>query len=358
MTLTVQLVLVALLANPAREMYGFEVTRATGLPSGTVYPILARLKDAGWLTVRNERIIPQEEGRPPRRYYKLTGKGIADAREATARAAVQLAALGVALGTPEAAAPIRASGIEIPVIADPRQPPGIVSVVSAGLDADGKPVASAAHVDIGADEGAVDIGPCVHRRPPGSYCVRCARLIGGLRLDHELSRRPSLGSRAHGEPEAGQSADVGAEAGAGPREPGVLGVLAGRSRPACRRVGRTRPGGYSRAAGGAAAYRPRLTGVRGGNVEQLALAARLGHGHVVRLVGVLAPGGVTDLGQDAAQRGGLRYRPVAFDQGLLQAPLQVLVGLLPADAVDLEDGGGGQAAERAGLSVPGGIQHA
>jgi len=105
MTLTVQLVLRALLADPAREMYGFEVTRATGLPSGTVYPILARLKDAGWLTVRDEGIIPQEEGRPQRRYYKLTGKGIAEAREATARAAVQLAVLGVALGTPPRPAP-------------------------------------------------------------------------------------------------------------------------------------------------------------------------------------------------------------------------------------------------------------
>jgi PadR family transcriptional regulator PadR len=116
MTLTVQLVLRALLADPAREMYGFEVTRATGLPSGTVYPILGRLKDAGWLTARDEKIIPQEEGRPQRRYYKLTGKGIEEAREATARAAVQLAVLGVALGTPEVAAPLRASGTEIPVM--------------------------------------------------------------------------------------------------------------------------------------------------------------------------------------------------------------------------------------------------
>jgi Predicted transcriptional regulators len=31
---------------------------ATGLPSGTIYPILRRLQDAGWVTADWERIGP------------------------------------------------------------------------------------------------------------------------------------------------------------------------------------------------------------------------------------------------------------------------------------------------------------
>ena len=96
MTLTVQLVLWALLAEPGREMYGTEIMRAAGLPSGTIYPILARLEDAGWTTARDEDIDPHAEKRPPRRYYRLTGDGAAAAREAMSRAATQLAALGIA----------------------------------------------------------------------------------------------------------------------------------------------------------------------------------------------------------------------------------------------------------------------
>ena len=95
MTLTVQLVLRALLAEPGREMYGYEVVRAAGLASGTVYPILARLEAAGWAESEREKINPQAEGRPPRRYYRLTAEGTAQAREAVARAATRLAALGV-----------------------------------------------------------------------------------------------------------------------------------------------------------------------------------------------------------------------------------------------------------------------
>ena len=44
MTLTTQLVLRALLANPGREMYGREIMQAASLATGTVYPILARLE--------------------------------------------------------------------------------------------------------------------------------------------------------------------------------------------------------------------------------------------------------------------------------------------------------------------------
>jgi PadR family transcriptional regulator, regulatory protein PadR len=86
MTIPTQLVLQALLADPAQELYGVEIGAAAGLPSGTVHPILARLETVGWLTSRWEDIDPRTEGRPARRYYQLTPNGLALARAALARA--------------------------------------------------------------------------------------------------------------------------------------------------------------------------------------------------------------------------------------------------------------------------------
>lgn len=176
MTLTTQLVLRALLADPGREMYGREIMQAASLATGTIYPILARLQAEGWVSVREETIDKHAEGRPARRYYQLTAKGTEEAGEAMSRAATQLSRLGI--DGPPQAEPLNIGGISIPIVVDDRQPPGIVSVVSAGLDRDGKPVVHAAHMDIGADEPEpVSTGPCEHRIRPGSFCTRCGRLI-------------------------------------------------------------------------------------------------------------------------------------------------------------------------------------
>jgi PadR family transcriptional regulator, regulatory protein PadR len=86
MTIPTQFVLAALLAQPDREMYGLEVCQAAVLPSGTVHPILARLEGVGWLESRWEDIDPAVEGRPQRRYYRLTGTGRAAASAALSRA--------------------------------------------------------------------------------------------------------------------------------------------------------------------------------------------------------------------------------------------------------------------------------
>lgn len=86
MTIPTQLVLQTLLADPERELYGLEIGTAAGLPSGTVHPILARLECKGWLESRWEDIDPRREGRPPRRYYRLTGVGVHSAQEALRRA--------------------------------------------------------------------------------------------------------------------------------------------------------------------------------------------------------------------------------------------------------------------------------
>src|ERR1700755_1489597 len=95
MTLPTQLVLRALLAEADREQYGGELGAAAGLPSGTIHPILARLEHVGWLESRWEDAVPQEEGRPRRRYYKLTEDGAQRARIALAPATTSGTPLGL-----------------------------------------------------------------------------------------------------------------------------------------------------------------------------------------------------------------------------------------------------------------------
>jgi len=80
MTTPVLRVIAALLADPDGEHYGLELMQDTGLPSGTLYPILARLQRAGWVSSRWEELDPVAEGRPARRYYRLTSAGAAAAR--------------------------------------------------------------------------------------------------------------------------------------------------------------------------------------------------------------------------------------------------------------------------------------
>ena len=86
MTIPTQLVLEALLDDPQAERYGLEIGEAAGLRSGTVHPILARLEGYGWLASRWEDVDVSVEGRPARRYYKLTADGVQAARVALARA--------------------------------------------------------------------------------------------------------------------------------------------------------------------------------------------------------------------------------------------------------------------------------
>ena len=85
MTLPTQLVLRAMLADPTAEMYGLQIGQAAELPSGTIHPILARLEGCRWLESRWEAIDPAQEGRPRRRYYRLSAEGVECARTALAR---------------------------------------------------------------------------------------------------------------------------------------------------------------------------------------------------------------------------------------------------------------------------------
>jgi PadR family transcriptional regulator PadR len=84
MTIPTQRVLRTLLS--LEETYGADIGTRAGLPSGTVHPILARLEGLGWVDSRWEDVDPSIEGRPARRYYRLTAEGSEQARAAIARA--------------------------------------------------------------------------------------------------------------------------------------------------------------------------------------------------------------------------------------------------------------------------------
>lgn len=56
--------------------FGFDIVDITGMPSGTVYPALRRLQDAGYLTSEWEKErVAHAELRPRRRYYEITPSG-------------------------------------------------------------------------------------------------------------------------------------------------------------------------------------------------------------------------------------------------------------------------------------------
>ena len=66
--------------------HGFDVMDATGLPSGTVYPILRRLDREGLLkSAWEKQATAERDGRPPRRYYSITAAGQAMLDEALER---------------------------------------------------------------------------------------------------------------------------------------------------------------------------------------------------------------------------------------------------------------------------------
>lgn len=76
------------LAQPSEWRYGYDLSRETGLKSGTLYPLLMRLArhrllEAQWRAV--------EAGTPPRHMYRLTPTGLQFARERLKEAAPESA---------------------------------------------------------------------------------------------------------------------------------------------------------------------------------------------------------------------------------------------------------------------------
>jgi len=68
-------VLEALFDRPQAWRYGYDLSKETGLKSGTLYPLLIRLFDQGLLEA--EWRPPQQPGRPQRHAYRLTAQGLA-----------------------------------------------------------------------------------------------------------------------------------------------------------------------------------------------------------------------------------------------------------------------------------------
>jgi DNA-binding MarR family transcriptional regulator len=59
------------------DQHGFNLARRARRPTGTIYPILMRLEEMGWLESRWDEDTPA--GRPRRRLYHLTEAGLAGA---------------------------------------------------------------------------------------------------------------------------------------------------------------------------------------------------------------------------------------------------------------------------------------
>src|SRR5207248_7806547 len=77
------LVLKALSETSAPWHYGYGLSQITGLKSGTLYPILARLSDSRWLETKWEP--SSEPGRPARHLYRLTALGQCEAKKLIAQ---------------------------------------------------------------------------------------------------------------------------------------------------------------------------------------------------------------------------------------------------------------------------------
>lgn len=76
--------------NAIREghAYGLGIVARTGLPSGTVYPTLGRLRKNGLVRASwEDQRRAERDGRPRRRYYALTAPGSAALAEGAARVA-------------------------------------------------------------------------------------------------------------------------------------------------------------------------------------------------------------------------------------------------------------------------------
>jgi PadR family transcriptional regulator, regulatory protein PadR len=73
-------VLEVLIASSGVGCHGFAIAKDVKRPTGSVYPILARLERAGWLESYWES-EQSDHGRPRRRLYSLTPDGLLAARD-------------------------------------------------------------------------------------------------------------------------------------------------------------------------------------------------------------------------------------------------------------------------------------
>lgn len=68
--------------QPEVHLSGSDINKTSHLPSGTLYPLLARFEHHGWLASHWEEINPSTEGRPRKKLYWITEVGFKNGREA------------------------------------------------------------------------------------------------------------------------------------------------------------------------------------------------------------------------------------------------------------------------------------
>jgi PadR family transcriptional regulator, regulatory protein PadR len=73
-TVALMEVAIAIMSDPSGKHWGYSLMQESGVRSGVLYPILARMLADGWLSDGWENPATTG-GRPPRRYYELTEKG-------------------------------------------------------------------------------------------------------------------------------------------------------------------------------------------------------------------------------------------------------------------------------------------
>jgi len=71
-----------LISNAQDGQAGSDISKSTGLASGTLYPILARFEKCGWLLSEWEALDPVAAGRPRKRLYRLTANGLSQSKKA------------------------------------------------------------------------------------------------------------------------------------------------------------------------------------------------------------------------------------------------------------------------------------
>ena len=84
LTRTTTRTLLAFLESPRSWRHGYDLMKVADLSSGTLYPLLARLAEDGWLESRWEE--SDHRGKPRRQLYRLTATGRIQARQALHRA--------------------------------------------------------------------------------------------------------------------------------------------------------------------------------------------------------------------------------------------------------------------------------
>src|SRR6516225_11173393 len=83
MTGPLERVLGAFLADPAAPRYGYDLMKAARLPSGTLYPLLARLEHQKLVTSAWD--TPQQEGQRPRACPSVAKCGMMPSRPVTVK---------------------------------------------------------------------------------------------------------------------------------------------------------------------------------------------------------------------------------------------------------------------------------